>query len=178
MCDTIKWTLWALELYWYQIINFFFTHSSLVLFLCILIKKTTTKLLLVRVNVPFSFPRLCSMLWPAAIIWGVLPTLHYYLGVNCSALCEWIFGKCPLMTLYVSPPALFTPRIRYWIYWLFYRLEVNRSDIGLSLPEGQQKGQMALRETWSETRSTKGFTLVKILIIASFFSFRVVCLCF
>lgn len=31
------------------------------------------------------------------------------------------------MTMYVSPPALFTPHIIYWIYWLFYGQGVNRS---------------------------------------------------
>lgn len=30
-----------------------------------------------------------------------LLTLHSYLGANCTALCEWIFRKSSLMTLYV-----------------------------------------------------------------------------
>lgn len=125
--------------------------------------------LLLRVDVPFSFPRLCSMSWAAAIIWGILPTLLCCLGVNCSALCEWIFGKCPLMTMYVSPPALFTPHISYWIYWLFYRRGGQRVRFcGPSLLlKGQRKGQTTKRETLKWDRTRKGLIAVKIWIIAT-----------
>lgn len=173
MCDTIK---WALELYWYQMINLFNTILSLVPFLCILILKKNKTLLLVWVKLPFSFPRLCSMLWPAAIIWGVLQTLHCYLSVNCSALCEWIFGKCPLMTLYVLPPALFKPHTSIWIYWHFYWLEVNRSGFGLSSWRSAERSNSTEGDImWHET--LQGSNTVKILIIA-FFLMCVVCLYF
>lgn len=94
---------------------------------------------------------------PGAIIWGMLPTPHCCLCVNCSARCEWIFGKCPLMTVYVSPPALFTPRIPYWIYWLFFIGKRSRGQIlwPVSLPE-RSLGRS--NDTEGEEQRTKGLT--------------------
>lgn len=62
---------------------------------------------------------LLSCWGPAATIWGILPTLHCYLGVNCLVPCEWIFEKYLLMTLYVLPPVLFPPRISHGFIGFF-----------------------------------------------------------
>lgn len=110
------------------------------------------------------------MLWPPAISWGILPTLHCYLGVNCSALCEWIFGRRLLMTMYVSPPALFTPRIAYWIYWLFFIGWGSTGQIlgPVSAPErsAERSNDTEVDIKWDRNH------IAEILIIASCFSLR------
>lgn len=67
---------------------------------------------------------------------------HRHLSVNCSALCDWIFGKRLLMTTYVSPPALFTPPITYWIYWLFFFMGWRSTGQILGVWEVSGKGHV------------------------------------
>ena len=89
------------------------------------------------------------------------------LCVNSTVFCGWTFEKFPLMTMYVSPPALFTPRVTYWIYWLFYGQKVSSShfvDACLFSWKATTEVKWRLVRSWKEQRA-EGFT--KILIRAT-----------
>lgn len=95
-----------------------------------------------RTWTPWRVPPLprCSMSCPAATLPRVTPPLRSNLGANCSASCEGIFGRRPLMTAGASPPAPLSPRRIYWLLSRVGGQEVRLRGPG-RVPDGQRKGR-------------------------------------